>query len=712
MEKKKSGGAARRIFFAAAAIFVVLALVAGTLAVALSRPSVQRIWLERALRERGIEAEFGKLSFGVLFSDEISARDASLKFPDGRRARLKKFFARHGGAGGLFEGEPSFRDFSCEGFVLEDADGARLLDFSCSADEIGASFPPVETLAQCARGEAFPFLVHAKNLRVKSPRGREIAVGDADVRFAGAEPSEFSGTIRGNFAELLAQPLFSKINNVAAGTFELTGRGCSARLALRDLRSRRGNIDVRAANFSVSRGEGASGKLSAEILGEDRSSFDVDFSRIEFGGGRVDFSGEMNADTLVVADIFRAGMLFRGWRASPSAVPAKKSAQAKTAVPAEKKLPERSVAAAEKPRSDEKKSVAGTPASSQQPPSASRRTPSSSVSRERAEEPPARAFWHGVSGKMSFRVKRVVFPSNETGTHEGAFSVSDDSVCLDYRVPEFFRGSAGGKIALKFVPAAPRYRLAGTLTARDVEIHNAVPALRSRDPAPIEGRFDLATEFSAAANEPERLEDTLTARFSMESAGRGRVRIFNAKSKKVRLAGDVLRIGGELANMLGGLTRNLEPRAARLARAVGLVKERLTDFSYRKMSVEGEYRAAGDILCRKAEMLGEDLRLFGTGRIRPIAGAPPENWQINAVAGASARGDAAAALGELGLLRADAGTPDADGFVPARSFEFSGTPADASSRFFETLTNAASGKKADFGPEPAVPAESLLDALM
>lgn len=690
MEKKKSGGgAARMIFFAAAAIFVVLALVAGTLAVALSRPSVQRSLLERALRERGIEAEFGKLSFGVLFSDEISARSASLKFPDGRRVRLKKFFARHGGAGGLFAGEPSFRDFSCEGFALEDADGARLLDFSCSADEIGASFPPVETLAQCARGESFPLLVHAKNLRAKSPRGREIAVGDADVRFAGAEPSEFSGTIRGNFAELLAQPLFSKINNVAAGTFELTGRGCSARLALRDLRSRHGNIDVRAANFSVSRGEGAAGKLSAEILGEDRSSFDIDFSRIEFGGGRVDFSGEMNADTLVVADIFRTGMLFRGWRAVPSAVPA-----------------------AEKPRSDEKKSVAGTPASSQQPPFADGPPSPPPVSRERAEEPPARAFWHGVSGKMSFRVKRVVFPSNETGMHEGEFSVSDDSVDLDCRVPEFFRGSMSGKIALKFVPDAPRYRLAGTLVARSVEVHNAVPALRSRDPAPIEGRFDLATEFSAAANEPERLEDTLSARFSMKSAGRGRVRIFNAKSKKVRLAGDVLRIGGELANMLGGLTRNLEPRAARLARAVGLVKERLTDFSYREMSVEGEYRAAGDILCRKAEMLGEDLRLFGTGRIRPIAGAPLKNWQINAVAGASARGDAAAALGELGLLRADAGTPDADGFVPARSFEFSGTPADASSRFFETLTNAASGKKADFGPEPAVPADSLLDALM
>lgn len=704
-ERKKSPRAPR----AALACAVVFAVAAAGFFALIGNASFQRAQVERALAKRGVEAHFEALRFGVFFSDEISVRGASLKFPGGRRARLDSFSARHNGVCGLFSGTPAFRDFSCVGFALEEADGSPLFGFSFGADEIGASFLPAETLGRYVHGNAFPFALRAKNFRVKSASGREIARGDASARFSGAEPMEFSGKIRGNFAALLAQPAFAKINNVAAGTFELTGQGRTARLALRDLRSRVGNIDVPALTFSAARGEGMTGTLAAELFVSEKSSAEIRFSHLSFSDGQLDFIGKTTAETLVVADIFRAGLLFRGWRAPAAEAPAK------SGVPAEK-----SVAAAESGRKSASSASAagGKSASSSARPARTART--ATASGESPQSVPAaktvfaareRAFWSGVRGKMDFRAKRVIFPSNETGVHEGAFSVSDDCVQVDYAVPEFFRGSAGGSIALRFEDAAPHYSLSGRLRGSDVEIRNAVPALRGRDPVPIEGRFNLNTEFSARADRPEQLERALAVRVEMESSTPGRVRIFNAKSRKMRLAGDVLRVGGDLAKMLGGLTRNLEPRASRLAESVGLIKNCLTDFPYSKMKAVGEYRAGGDVACRELEISGESLRFGGNGSVRPLAGEPPELWPMKFSFSAAARGEAADALRELGLLRS-AGTLDADGFVPAREFEFSGCAADFSDKFFETLMDAAAGKDVR-NPRPAgAPAETILDALM
>ncbi|MBQ7332152.1 MAG: hypothetical protein IJW39_02755, partial [Opitutales bacterium] len=76
------------------------------------------------------------------------------------------------------------------------------------------------------------------------------------------------GDVCGDFAALLAQPVFSKINNVSAGTFELSGQGKTARLSLKNVRSRYGESEIPALNFSAKRGGGTTGPLSAEIVGK------------------------------------------------------------------------------------------------------------------------------------------------------------------------------------------------------------------------------------------------------------------------------------------------------------------------------------------------------------------------------------------------------------------------------------------------------------
>ena len=695
-------------------LLLFLSLVAGALAVAAGLALVvvcdadfQRDRIVSILRERGVEASFEELSFGVVFSDSIRARGVSLVLPDGCRIRVEKFSAEHNGALEMLSGEPSFRDFSCTGFALDDARGRRRFGFSFDAEEISAAFYPWAPVETFSRGEPLPFSVSAKNIRARAA-GREIAVGDISGDFCGAEPISLSGKIRGDFAALMAQPAFANFDNVAAGDFTLEGQGKTACLRLENLRSRYGEIEVPEIFVSAVRGENASGTLGVTLRGEKlRSSAKIRFSRLEFGDGSMKFTADAEADTLVVADILRAGLLFRGRRPLssspvPAAVPPRTRAPA--ALPTPKNISEpaggaspatREHASAQVSKQSRPKFGANAPATS----------PRSNV--------PVSAFWKGVSGTADFRVRRVVFPENEVGEHSGRFAVSDDSAAIEYIVPEFFDGSGRGRFSLSFSPGSPHYRLAGTVSGSSVELHRFVPALRARNPAPVLGKFDFSAGISAAADEPEHLEDSLRLDLSLENSGPGRVCIFNAKSKKIRLAGDVVRISGNLADLLGGLTRNLDPRASRLADVFGKLKAALTDFSYSEMRVEGEYRAGGDLSCRRFDVRGDEVRLCGLGGVRPVVGEPSDRWPIEFVATAFVRGELADALRELGVLRG-AETPDADGFFELRRFTYAGSAELASEKFFETLLAAAAGRdvRAADDASPHDPAENLLDAIV
>lgn len=672
---------------------------AGTLIV-LNNASVQRFWVTGILEKQGIDAHFDALHFDFLISDRISLSGASVTFPDGTRLRVENFSARHNGTRGLFSGTPSFRDFSCEGFSLDDARGRRQLAFSASAKQLGADFIPWAPLEKFTLGSPLAWSFFAEELRV-SRAGARIAEGDVRGDFVGAEPLSLSGNVCGDFAALMAQPFFSKINNVAAGTFELSGQGKSARLSLKDLRSRYGEIEISALNFSAKRGGGTTGTLSAELLGKQKSCAEIDFSHLAFGEGQLIFSGKMRAETLVVSDILHAVLLFRGW--TNSAMPEKSAPESSVRPAVPKGVPASGI-----PAETASGAVAGNPMSVPASAVPGVKTDAEKIVSVPATESPAEALWSGVSGTMDFCAERVVFPENEFGEHLGRFSVNEKCIELQYTLPELYSGGASGAFTLDFSKKSPHYRFGGALAGRGIEIHQVIPALRSRNPAPIEGRFDLDFRLSADADLPEHLERSFAADFGVKNVGSGRVRIFNADSKKIRLAGDVLKIGGSLAGMFGGLTRNLEPRAASLAKAAGFVKDLLTDFSYAELSALGHYRAGGDLVCEDFGLVGKDLKIRGNAALRPLAGEAPEFWPLKFSAQPEVCGDLAEALRVLGVLRGTA-TPDADRFVAARKLEFSGTAATGSERFFEDLMDAASGRKIRHSAEEGVPAENLLD---
>lgn len=665
----------------------------------------QRIWVTRILREQGIEAHFKSLSFGVWFSDEIHAEGVEFTFPKGERIRVEKFSAKHNGTRGLFSGTPSFRDFSCRGFSLDDKRGRRKIRFSCDAKEISASFLPWEPIAKFTLGSPMTFSVRADEFKIYDG-GKILAQGSLNGDFLGAEPIALSGKISGDFSAVMAQPALETVNNVAAGTFELQGQGRTAQLHLRDLRSRYGDIEIPALSFFAERGDGVTGTLRTTLVGEssEMSSARVHFSHLKFGDGQLIFDGETEAETLIVSDIFYASMLFRGWGGMTPV----------ELLPAAKKyFPETQTTALPRfPKGPKKKPSPVAPKS----PVPAKSEPSLISPPIRPQTlPPApiaeKAFWHGISGKMDFRAKRVVFPSNELGAHHGKFSASEKALAAEVEAEEFYGGNTQGKLSLTFENKSPAYRLTATLEGDKVELHNVFPILRESSQKPIEGTFHYAARISAAADKPENLEQSLSAEFSLKSSAPGTVRVFNAESKNVRLAENLVRLGSGLSSMLGKLSRNIEPRATRFADAFDTLKTALTDFRYDKIFAVGGYRAGGDIYCSLFQIDGEMLRVSGRGGVRPIAGELPQHYPLKLSAEIFARGDAEEALGVIGIIP-EGGERSEDGFVLAKQVEFTGTAAEVSANLWDALKNAASGKSDSRSREEKVPAKNLLDAFV
>lgn len=715
----------RKIFVALGIAVGFVALAAGTLVV-LNSSFAQKNYIAARLCERGIDAQFRELHFGWLFSDKFSARGAKLAFPNGEILKIEQFDAHHDGLAKIFAGEPSFRKISCKNLTLDDAHGRRKLALSVFADEAGADFKTVPTPSEnekFSRGTTRPFRLHAKNFRAETVPAAEIgtvpvaagttapesrgaktlAAGSIDSDFVGVEPLSFVGEIRGDLAALLAQPIFSRFNNVAAGTFLLRGEGRKAQLKLDGLRSRVGNFEVATMNLSLKRDAAkthdgdATATLGAEIFGRKKrkSSAEVRFSRLEISADGAEILGELRAKTLYAADLAQACLYFRGASelsasaravnvlsgdvsGAANAVPAN-TASAKSDVSAENAAPEIAsvetvpveTVPAETVPADASGAAAGTDAS------------------------PRVAFWRGFRGRLDFAVEKVILANNELGAHRGVVSADDTSLALESASASFYGGTVRSAWRLDFSRAAPNYRFAAENSGAGVELHRFVPALRSRKNAPLEGKFDFSVDLSAAASAPSLLANTLVAEFSAKNSAPGRVRIFRADDKKIRLAGNLVRLGGSLAKMLGSVAGGIDSRAERLSESFEILQKTLSDFAFSKLELEGEFRAGEALVCRRVELCGDELRVHGNGRLRPVDGKKLGRWPVKISAKAEARGELGDAFDALGVSRGNGpvnGAAARDKFRFVRDFSFTGTLDGASDDFWKSVRDAVAGK--------------------
>lgn len=673
----------------------VVALAAGTLAV-LNSAAVQRNYVVAQLRERGIEARFDEVNFGWIFSDKIELRGAELTFPHGEQLRIADFSAQHNGLRALFSRKPELRRISCKNATLADANGRSKIALSASADAVSADFSAREISENSA--DAVPatftalgsrsrrFRAAAQNFRATDSAGRTLAAGTLAGEFAGAEPLALTGTLAGELAALLAQPIFADFNNVAAGAFALNANGNSAEIALAGLRSRAGNSAVREMKITLARGENATLALGAEIRGAEKrvSRATLDFAELQIGRAGADFAGTLRAPTLVAEDFAQAFAFFRAPEKIFPEIPAAKSAKSAGTA---------GTAKTEK--------IAGTPKSAETESVPAGATENPGIAEKIAEtgtrSGAAQAFWFGLRGTLDFAVENLIVCENELGAHAGTLEFSDAALALESASETFYGGTLRNAARLEFSIFPPNYRLALESVGAGVAIQRFVPAMRAADSAALEGDFDFRVQLSAKADVPARLGDAPEIQFFAENSTPGHLRIFEADSKKLRRAGALARFGGGLAKMLGGAARNFDARAENFAENVETLEKTLGDFAFTRLALNGEF-AAGTLLCRKIEIAGDELRLRGNAEIRPLADKEFAHWPLKISARTEARGALFRAFSDFGIAAensAVAGTENAgtaENFAFVRDVEFAGTARGAANDFWKFVRDSALGR--------------------
>ena len=664
-----------------------LVLAAGTLAV-LNSPAAQRNYVVSQLRERGIDARFDEVNFGWIFSDKIELRGAEFTLPHGERLRIDDFSAHHNGLRALFSRKPELRKISCKNATLDDADGRRKFALSARADALGADFSeradaPATFTAPggCSRR----FLANAKNFSVTDAAGRTLVAGTLSGEFAGAEPLALTGTLGGELSALLAQPIFADFNNVAAGAFALNADGNSAEIALAGLRSRAGNSRVHEMKFNLARGENATLALGAEILGAEKrvSRATLDFAELQIGRAGAAFAGTLRAQTLVAEDIAAAFALFRAPEKIFSEIPAETPAVAGTLKAAEsEKIAKTAETAKAAETAKTETADAGTP-----------RGAAEISPREEAPRAPAVPFWNGLRGTLDFAVENLVLAENELGAHAGMLEFADSAIVLESSSETFYGGALRNAARLEFSIFPPNYRLAAESVGAGVAVQRFVPALRDAESAALEGNFDFRIQLSAKADVPARLGDAPEIQFFAENSAPGRLRIFEADSKKLRRAGTLVRLGGGLAKMLGGAARNVDARAERFAENVETLEKTLGDFAFTRLALAGEF-AAGTLFCRKIELAGDELRLRGNAELRPLADREFSRWPLAVSACTEARGALLRTFADFGIAAENApqSAGTAEDFAFVRDIEFAGTARKAADDFWKSVRDSAFGR--------------------
>lgn len=273
---------------------------------------------------------------------------------------------------------------------------------------------------------------------------------------------------------------------------------------------------------------------------------------------------------------------------------------------------------------------------------------------ESASTPTAAASppWAGINGSLTLRIKELIYSEalrarNVTGrVRLDAGMVKLEG--LQASVGEAGRANADG--ALTFDAKAPQpYALAADLRIKDFDSALVWRAFQGERVAPIEGRFDVTSVFSARAGVIEALADGATGEFSVLSKSgifRGLpVNVAQAAESSGRLASFLASIG----NLTG---RKAGADIAGKAEAVAEFVRNLHPMPYDQLNVLVTRDATLNTTLDNFTLIAPEFRLTGTGTATHRPGA---SWLDDALAmefRLRARGRQAELLKYLGLLEA------------------------------------------------------------
>jgi hypothetical protein len=299
-----------------------------------------------------------------------------------------------------------------------------------------------------------------------------------------------------------------------------------------------------------------------------------------------------------------------------------------------------------------------------------------------------RPVWAGIGGKLSIAFGTVVYSDTVRITNvEGEVTLGPDALSVPTLKAALASGGSftfnGG---LRYEPGTSQpYSLQGDIAAKEVEVGELLRAFSPGSTPPVEGKFDLSSKLSGQAADIALLAENASADARLSSRG-GTLRALPVKTaESVRAGGGAL---ADIAGVIGSLTGN-----SRAQRASDMLKA-ATDFSqvvgalaFDQLNIDVSRVAGGDIAIKDVSLISPMIRLLGTGGITNRQNTPFWQEPLNIRMQLSARGQMAANLKTLRLLKTDT---DTLGYIPmVEDFSLEGTLMSITSPHLQALISRA-----------------------
>lgn len=282
--------------------------------------------------------------------------------------------------------------------------------------------------------------------------------------------------------------------------------------------------------------------------------------------------------------------------------------------------------------------------------------------------PDAKPAWSGVTGKLTFGLKEVVYsPELTVRDLNGMLSIADAAVTL--QALKAILGP-GGQLSLSggltFVPATPKpYALKADFSVVNLDSGATLKAFDLSPAMPlVEGRFDLSTKVQASGANLASLADQASGDVKVSSNG-GLFRpiptnylaaITSARTELLKRTEQVGAIsslagalGAKLPGNLGGATAKAQALAERLGRLESIVKL-ISEIKFDQLTLDAGSSTTLDTVLRDLTITSPELRFVGAGGLKYQPGVPLWKQAMSLKLNGFARGGTAELMKKSDLL--------------------------------------------------------------
>ena len=289
-------------------------------------------------------------------------------------------------------------------------------------------------------------------------------------------------------------------------------------------------------------------------------------------------------------------------------------------------------------------------------------TPESKPADPQTKPAPGGPLWAGTTGDVEIALARIVYaPGVEVTDTRGRFALSPDAATLE--TLKLLLGTGGSLDvtgALKWLPATKSYTLGADVKGREVKVGPLLKALAPAEASKLEGTYDLTASIAGQGSDPAAAASGAAADFKL-TGSQGVVRAINLDTNKYAKAGNVV---SGLAGLAGALSGNEEiAKHANRITAFNAVARSLGNLVYDEIAIEAKRAADGGVEISRVSLLSPQLKLAGSGGLRPVAGRSWLEMPLNLKLDLGAKGELAQDLVSLKLLDAAANAQAAGAYA-------------------------------------------------